>query len=139
MATGISFVKDSTTESEFCEACTLDKQHKVYSKEPAIDTTDKPGACINADLFGGGNTLLGVGGYQYGAILTDEATRMRFCITIKSKDEICEESKIVFNKIETYMDKKIQYFRSDDAGKYQLLVPYFEKKSIIWEKSAFYA
>lgn len=58
---------------------------------------------------------------------------------IKLKDAICEESKIVFNKIETYTGKKMQYFRSDDVGEYQLLVLYFNKKGIIWEKSAPYS
>lgn len=63
---------------------------------------------------------------------------MRFPIIVKSKNVICEESKIVFNKIETYIGKKMQYFWSNNVGEYQLLVPYFEKKGIIWEKSAFY-
>ena len=125
LATGIFFVKDSTIEPEFCEVYILSKQHKVHSKEPPIDTTDEPVVRIYADLFGRGNILPDVGDYQYGAILTDEAIRMRFPMTIKSKDGICEENKIVFNKIETYTSKKMQYFRSDDAGEYQLLVPYF--------------
>ncbi len=111
MATGISFLKDDTnTEPVFCKACTLGKQHKVHSKEPPINTTDKPGVRLHADLFGGGNTLPGVGGYRYGGILTDEATRMRFPMTMKSKDAICDESKIFFNKIETYTGRKMQYF-----------------------------
>lgn len=59
-------------------------------------------------------------------------------MTIKSKNRICEESKIVFNKIEIYTSKKIQYFCLDDVGKYQLLVLYFDKKGIIWKKSTFY-
>ena len=43
IATGISFLKDNTnTEPDFYEACTLGKQHKVYSRGPPIDTTDKP-------------------------------------------------------------------------------------------------
>ena len=33
----------------------------------------------------------------------------------------------------------MQYFQSDDAGEYQLLIPYLEKKSIIWEKFAPYS
>lgn len=39
MATGVSFLKDSTstTEAEFCEAYNLAKQHQVYSKERPID------------------------------------------------------------------------------------------------------
>lgn len=91
MATGISFLKDSTNmEPDFCEACTLGKLHKVHSKEPPIDTTDEPGVRLHADLFGGRNILPGVGGYQYGAILMDEATRMRFPMTMKSKDAICD-------------------------------------------------
>ena len=139
VANGISFIKDSTMEQEFYEAYTLGKQHKVHSKKPTIDTTDEPKARIYADLVGGRNTLPRVGGYRYGAILTDEATRMRFPMTIKSKDGICEENKIVFNKIETYMGKKMNYFGSNNTREYQLLVPYFKKKGIIWEKSALYA
>lgn len=65
MATRISFMKESTsiTKPEFCEACTLEKQHKVYSKEPPIDTTNKPEVRIYANLFGVENTLPSVGGY----------------------------------------------------------------------------
>ena len=140
LATGIFFSKDNANKDlNFCEACTLGKQHKVHSKESPVDTTDKPGVRLHADLFGGGNTLPGIAGYRYGAILTDEATRMRFPMTMKSKDAICDESKILFRKIETFTGRKMQYFRSDDAGEYQLLVPYFEEKGIIWEKSAPYA
>ena len=66
MANGISFLKDDTnTEPDFCRAYALGKQHKVYSKEPIIDITDKLGVRLNADLFGGGNTLPGVGDYRY--------------------------------------------------------------------------
>lgn len=64
---------------------------------------------------------------------------MKFPLTIKSKDAICQEKKIVFNKIETYTGKRMQYFWSDNAGEYHLLVPYFDKKKIIWEKSDSYS
>lgn len=59
-------------------------------------------------------------------------------MTIKSKNRICEDSKVVFNKIETYMDKKKQYIRLDSIEKYQLPVLYFDKKGIILEKSTPY-
>lgn len=109
----------------------LGKQHKMHNKNFFIDTTDKPRVCLYANLFNKGNTLPGVENYQYGAILTDKAIRMRFSITIKSKNAICDKSKIFFNEIETYTGKKMQYFRLDNAKKYQLLVFYFEKKGII--------
>lgn len=135
MATRISFLKgNSNTELEFCEACTLGKLHKLHSKEPPIEIiTDEPG--IRLYFFRGRNTLPGIGSYRYGAILAGDATHMRFPIMANSKDAICEESKVIFNKIETF-GKKMQYFRSDDAGGYQLLVPYFEEKGIIRGKSA---
>lgn len=56
---------------------------------------------------------------------------MKFLITIKSKDTIYNKSKNFFNKIKTYMGSKMQYFRLDDTGEYQLLVLYFEEKGII--------
>lgn len=90
-------------------------------------------------LFGGGNTLPGVAGYRYGAILINKASRMRFSMIMKSKHVICDKSKILFRKIETFTGTKMQYFWSDNAGVYQLLVLYFEEKDIIWEKSALYA
>lgn len=64
---------------------------------------------------------------------------MRFFITIKFKNRIYKESKIVFNKIKIYKGKKMQYFYLDDTKKYQLLVFYFDNKDIIQEKFAPYA
>lgn len=37
---------------------------------------------------------------------------------VKSKVAICKGSKIVFNKIEIYISKKIQIFQSDNAEEY---------------------
>ena len=59
-------------------------------------------------------------------------------MTMKSQDTICDKSKILFRKIETFTSKKMQYFWSDNAGKYQLLMLYFEENGIIEEKSAPY-
>lgn len=113
MANRISFVKDNTSiiESEFWEAYTLAKQYKVYSKKRLIDTTDIFYVRLYADLFVGKNTLLAGGYYQYGAMFINEATCMRFPITMKSKDAIYKENKAVFNKIEIDTDKKMQDFR----------------------------
>lgn len=112
MATKISFLKDSTstTESKFCEAYTFGKQYKVHSKKSPIDTINELGICIYINLFDIRNILLGIGGCWYKAIFINETTRMRFLITIKSKNSICEKNKIVFNKIKIYTDKKMQYF-----------------------------
>lgn len=68
----------------------------------------------------------------------DKTMRMRFPMIMKSKNAIWDESKIFFNKIEIYTGRKIQYFWSDNAKKYQLLFLYFEEKDITWGKSALY-
>lgn len=110
MTTRISFLKDNKTEPEFCEAYILGKQHKMHSKEPPIDIISEFGIRLHADFFVGGYILPVVRDYQYKAILTDESIRMTFSMTVKLKDAICKEDKIIFNKIETYMGKKMQYF-----------------------------
>ena len=108
LVTGILFSKNNANKDlNFCKACTLGKQHNVYSKKSPVDTTDKPEIHLHADLFGGGNTLPGIAGYRFGAIFTDEATWMRFPMTIKSKDAICDKSKILFRKIEIFTGRKM--------------------------------
>lgn len=103
----------------------------MHSKNPSINIINKLGVCLYADLFDRGNILPDVRSYQYGAILTDKATHIRFPMIIKSKNAICDRSKIFFNNVETYRRRKMQYFWLDNIEKYQLLVPYFKEKGII--------
>ncbi len=66
IANGISFLTyDINTEPDFCKASALGKQHKVNNEESIIDTKDKLGVRLHANLFGGGNTFPGVGDYRY--------------------------------------------------------------------------
>lgn len=60
MAKGI-IIKNS--KSPFCGSCAFGKQHRVHSKEPPTHRAKLPGERFHNDLFGGGNTLPGVGGY----------------------------------------------------------------------------
>lgn len=131
--------KNVNTKPDFYEACTWSTHYKVHNEKTSVDITYKPRVCLNADLFDGKNILLAIGNYRYETILTDEAIQMRFSMTMQSKNIICDESKHFFRKIETLMGRKIQYFQSDNAREYQLLVLYFEKKNIIWKKSTCYA
>ncbi len=66
---GVIFSNESNhvdkDESQFCEACTQRKQHKVHNKEPATNRATEAGVLLHVDLFGGGNTLQSVGGYRY--------------------------------------------------------------------------
>ncbi len=94
---------------------------------------------LHSDLFGGGNTLQSVGGYRYGGVVTDEATCMRFSMTLKSKDAICKELVTIFNQVKTYTGPDLVYFRSDDVGEYQRLQSTFKENGILWEKSALYS
>ncbi len=72
-------------------------------------------------------------------MVTDDATRMQFSMTLKSKDAICKELITIFNQVKTNTGQDLRYFRSDDAGKYQGLQPTFKEKHILLEKSAPYA
>lgn len=119
MPTKISFLNNNINmEPDFYLLCILGKQPKVHIKEPLINTMHKPEVCLHTEMFGKGNLLPGIESYQYGAIFINKATRIRFSITIKSKDAIRNKNKIFYNKIETYTGRKMQYFLSDDAKKY---------------------
>ena len=133
---GVEF-KD--TKISFCEVCALGKQHKVHSKEPATHKATLPGERLHNVLFGGGNTLPGVGGYRYGSVVIDDATRTRFPIVLKTKDEICDELPKVINRIETETGRPVKALRTDDGGEYERLQPYLDQKGIVREKSAPYA
>lgn len=102
------FFKDNANkELDFCEVYTLGKQHKVYSHKAPVNITDKPEVRLYVDLFAEENTLPCLRGYKDRAILIDETTRIRFLMTINSKDAICDKSKILFRKFETFTDKKM--------------------------------
>lgn len=85
LATRILFSKNnSNVEPDFCEACTLGKKHKVYSKEPTVNITDEFGVRLYIDLYSGRNSMPGVESDKYGTIFINEATLIRFPITTKS-------------------------------------------------------
>lgn len=64
IAMKISFLKDNTNiKSDFCDVCSLGKQHKMHSKQFFIDIMDEHGVCQYADLFSGKNILLGIINY----------------------------------------------------------------------------
>lgn len=108
MATKIFFSKDNANiEPDFCEACTLAKKHKMHSKIPPINTTDESGVYLYADLFSGENILPDIRVYWYRAIFTDKTTQIRFPMTIKLRDAICDESKIFFKKNKIFMGRKM--------------------------------
>ena len=85
MSTGLKLDKNSP-EPGFCEPCTKGKQHKTHSKEPPSHRVKEPGERWHANLVGGGQSLVSVGGAKYGIWLTCDATRYRVFRTIKSRD-----------------------------------------------------
>lgn len=92
MAIKISFIKEniSIIKPKFYKTCTLGKKHKMYNKELPINTIDKLRVHIYVDLFGSRNILPNIEKYWYKAIFNNEAIHIRFFMTIKSKNGICE-------------------------------------------------
>lgn len=97
MAIEMLFLKEISTESEFCEVYNLRKQCKVNETQPFIDITSIPEIHLNATLFNGQNTLPDVMSYQNRAIPIGEVMQRRFLLMVKSNDAIYKERKIVSN------------------------------------------
>lgn len=130
-------IKDSHTS--FCESCVLGKQHKVHSKKPPTHRAKLPGERLHNDLFGGGNTLPAVGGYRYGSVIIDDATRTRFPILLKTKDGICDEIPTIINRIEVQTGRPVKALQTDDGKEFKRLETFFKEKGITHETSAAYA
>lgn len=74
----------------------------MHSTEPATHRAAQSGERLHNDLYGGGGTLPGVGGYRYGSVVIDDASRMRFPIVLKTKVQICDELPMVIKRIEIH-------------------------------------
>ncbi len=117
-------------DDHFCEACVLDKAHKIHSKTPAAHRTKTVGERLHSDLFEGEETLSDIEGYRYEVIVVDDHTRMKFPIILKSKDKIVEKIRVLFNKMKTHTERKIKFFRTDDDRKFLPLKEILNDKDI---------
>ena len=122
---GVDF---KNTKTSFCEAYSLGKQHKIHSKEPATYKATLPGEKLHNNLFGSGNTLPNIGGYRYGSVVIDDATRTCFSIVLKTKDKICDKFLKVINCIKTETRRSVKVLKTDDGGKYERLQLYLDQK-----------
>jgi predicted RNase H-like nuclease len=120
-----------SNEDFFCEACTLSKQHKVHSKESVNHRSEILEERLHSDIFEKDNTLSGVDEYRYDAVVIDDATRMKFSMILRTKDEICAQILIIFNQIENHTGRKIKFFRTNEGGEFQKLTLIINEKSII--------
>ena len=57
-------------------------------------------------------------GYHYGRVVINDATRMQYSMTLKTKNAIYKKLIKVFNQVKTHIRQDLEYFRSDDAREY---------------------
>jgi IS30 family transposase len=107
------------------------KQHKVHSKESINHRSEIFKERLHSDIFEKDNTLLDVDKYRYDAVVIDDVTRMKFSMTLRTKDEICAQILIIFNQTENHTDRKIKFFRTNEDEEFQKLTLIINKKSII--------
>ena len=81
----------------------------------------------------------GVSEYRYESVVIDDATKTRFPILLKTKDEIGDELPTVINCIKTETNCPVKALRTDDGSEFESLKPYLKGKKIAHEKSAPYA
>jgi hypothetical protein len=71
--------------------------------------------------------------------MMNDHTRMKFSIILRSKDEMIFKIQALFNKMKTYTDRKIKFFRIDDDREFASLKEILNDKNIEWKKSAPFA
>jgi predicted RNase H-like nuclease len=75
----------------------LSKQHKVHNKESVNHRLEILEERLHTDIFEEDNILSDVDEYRYNAIVINDATRMKFSMILRMKDEICAQILIIFN------------------------------------------
>jgi hypothetical protein len=134
MTKKVEFVKliksQNDKKNHFCKACVLDKVSKIYSKTFAAYRTKLPGGRLHSDLFDDEKTFSDVNDYQYEVIVMNDHIRIKFLLILKSKDKITSEIGVLFNRMKTYTDRKIRFFRIDDDREFALLEEILNHKNI---------
>jgi hypothetical protein len=131
MTKKIEFVKQKNDQKDhFCEACVLDKAHKIHSKISIVHRAKLPDERFYSDLFDDENTLSDVESFRYDAIVMNDHTRMKFFIILRSKDEITIKIQALFNKMKTHTSRKIRFFRIDDDREFASLKEILNDKNI---------
>ena len=127
-----------TGQLQFCEPCTISKAHKQHNKEPARHRATEFLERIHMDLCGGGKTL-SAGGNRYFCILTDDATRWRDVLLLKTKKEVKAKLPIWIKRMEKQSGKKVRIARADGGGEFAAMGDYYKNRGITFEPSATYA
>ncbi len=131
--------KDDKKNDHFCETCVLDKAHKIHSKISAAHRAKIVDERLHSDLFENEDIFSDVEKFWYDVIMMNDHTRMKFSIILRSKDEMIFKIQALFNKMKTYTDRKIKFFRIDDDREFASLKEILNDKNIEWKKSAPFA
>lgn len=119
------------SKKSFCEICKLAKQTRASHKEPVTRAT-RVGQRIHADLCGGGYTLaskqlqeetdfatwpVSEGGAKLFIVLTDDFSRYRKVVPLKSKDGAATAIQNFIQAIEA-KGQRTESFRCDGGGEF---------------------
>ena len=126
----------ATNELPFCETCVMSKAHKQHNHMPARHRAKDFLERIHMDLCGGGETLSAAGN-RYFCILTDDATRWRDVLLLRTKGEVKSKLPHWIKKMETQSGKTVRFARSDRGREFfGAMDKYYKSKGITYEPSA---
>jgi hypothetical protein len=110
---------DESIKFSFCETCVFDKQHRIHNISSITHRSKISEKRLHSDFFERNNILSAVREHKYEVVVINDATRIKFSLTLKNKDDICFVVISVFNKMKNQIDRKIKFFRIDDERKFK--------------------
>ncbi len=123
-------MKFSDIINSFCETCVLNKQHRVHNFSSITHRSKISEKRLHSNLFERDNILSVVSEHKYEVVVIDDATRIKFSLILKHKDDICFVVISVFNKMKNQIDRKINFFRIDDEKKFKNLTSELNARDI---------
>jgi hypothetical protein len=115
VTTGIELTDD---KEEQCEACAKAKPTRKPFPIIAKNRAKEYGERIHADLWGPA-AVKSLGGAQYSADFTDDATRFTHIEFLKSKKDVLAVYQKLDARIQTQTHRVIKYLRTDNGGEFK--------------------
>ena len=133
-----SFKLDNKNKTfDFCDACQIEKMHKLHFPATAIKTKS-PLEILHTDLWGP-DPVVSSQGYRYYVSFVDDFTRFTWIFPLKTKSETLSVFKIFKNQIEKQLNRPIKCLQSDwGGGEFRSFVNFLHTEGIQFRHSCPY-
>ena len=129
-------IQGEITNIDFCEDCTMGKNHRKPFPNRPTSLKDTPLELVHSDLCGKMNSKSLSGG-EYFLTFIDDATRYCWIYILKNKSEVCDIFKNWKIMVENQTGHRLKILRTDGGGEYtsKIFEDYLTSEGVLHHKT----